>query len=509
MRGFGSTDVSALAKAFFEGNLPSSFLPVQSFQPSYLPAGQLSTLPQWEYVTPDFAQRVASLLPGSSVIQAPPWGGWEGTGIPAANWVQTPDGPFMPGNLDPPGVILNYGDECAVEQAFASMIPGGTLSPTCAAGGTGLTPAQMAIQNSGMSPTRSGDSFSIGAWRKPGDYFDPRSPSGGSPDWNDHSRSGDSAGECVQSSVIGVQHSGTVNSSRVIAGSHEYAGIKHGRGKSDSSGDSRGEYGLVFSSHRIKFRRRSELGMVGGCGSGDVRLRGQTLMLPNSPFANNSGVDYSASYDANGTPMPIDSVVIGGYLQLYADPALNWVTVQYALDNSGNYLPVPSNLYTQSGSVFTIHVLPPLAIAGHNLSIRLFAETGDSWSDNWPIDPPGAGVFSGGGNAEGIVSDTGVFMPSQALQSWISAGMPQATEAQALASVGGSPQASSTPPPASQVVMGTPGASTGGAIAATPLATSTLSAPGGAMVSYIPTSTPGASIGAPVASTSATSFLTD
>lgn len=144
LRGFGSTDMGPLGQAQFTGQINPSFLPTQYFQPSYLPAGQLSAIPTDDYATSGFASQIASLL-GGSVVQAPPPGDLNGTGIPPANWIRLSDGGMvLPGNLFPPGVILSFPDECTAEHELLGSVPGGVLSATCAGGGTGLTPSQMA-----------------------------------------------------------------------------------------------------------------------------------------------------------------------------------------------------------------------------------------------------------------------------------------------------------------------------------------------------------------------------
>lgn len=161
-RGFGQIDIGPLAQAQFAGQLSPSFLPPQSFQPSYLPAGQLSTLPVYDYATDSFASQVASLL-GGSVVQAQPPGNTNGTGIPNANWVSADGQMILPGNLFPPGVILDYPDECSAERNLVASIPGAVLSAACAAGGSGMTPTQLAVSQGATIPvTPSGQSTIVG-----------------------------------------------------------------------------------------------------------------------------------------------------------------------------------------------------------------------------------------------------------------------------------------------------------------------------------------------------------
>lgn len=154
LRSLGSTNVGPLAQAFFDGQVNPSFEPTQYFQPAYMAPGQESALPDYLYMDNGSAQQIASLL-GGSVVQAPPPGNYQGTNIPPANWIQLADGLFLPGNAFPPGVILSYPDECAAENALVSEIPGGVLSSTCAGGGTGTTPTQLAVNNGATNPGNS------------------------------------------------------------------------------------------------------------------------------------------------------------------------------------------------------------------------------------------------------------------------------------------------------------------------------------------------------------------
>jgi len=141
-RGLGAVSVGPIAQAQFSGQLKPSFLPTQYFTAGYSNVPQ--ALPTWLYATQAFASQIAGLL-GGSVVSAPPPGNYQGTGIPNTYWVQLGDGTMvLPGNLLQPGTILSFEDECSSENYFQQSIPGSVLSATCAAGGTGMTPAQLA-----------------------------------------------------------------------------------------------------------------------------------------------------------------------------------------------------------------------------------------------------------------------------------------------------------------------------------------------------------------------------
>jgi len=160
-RGLGQVSVEAIATAQFQGQLTPSFLPQQYFQASYSQTPQ--ALPLYLYATQGFASQIAGLL-GGSVVSAPPPGNYQGTGIPNAYWVKLPDGSMvLPGNLLQPGTVLGFQDECAAEQYFQGSIPGSELSATCAGGGTGITPTQLAVSQGATAPvTPSGQSTIVG-----------------------------------------------------------------------------------------------------------------------------------------------------------------------------------------------------------------------------------------------------------------------------------------------------------------------------------------------------------
>lgn len=161
LRGMGATDVGPLAAAFFQGEVQPAFLGPQFYNG---PLGEQEQAAEGWYATTGFAQQVASLL-GGSVIDVPPTAAAAhlfsstpqgppaaGTNWPNAYTVQLPDGTILPGTLFPPGIVLSYPDECAAENALVGIVPGGQLSATCAGGGTGLTPTQLALQNGSLSP---------------------------------------------------------------------------------------------------------------------------------------------------------------------------------------------------------------------------------------------------------------------------------------------------------------------------------------------------------------------
>jgi len=145
-RGLGF-DVGPLAQAQFTGALSPSFQPPVFYQPAYMPVGQTTSLPDNLYATDAFANQLASLL-GGSVVQGPPPGNYQvapGVQLPPADYVSVGGQQILPGNLFQPGTILSFQDECDAENYFVQSIPGAQLSATCAGGGTGLTPSQMAM----------------------------------------------------------------------------------------------------------------------------------------------------------------------------------------------------------------------------------------------------------------------------------------------------------------------------------------------------------------------------
>ncbi len=158
LRGMGQVNVGPLATAFFEGKITPSYLPTQYYNG---PMGETEPASQEWYATQTFAQQVASLLGGSVINVAPTAGAMglpegnapivAGSNFPPAYTVQLPDGTVLPGAL---ALDATGYDECAVETALLTVVPGGQLSAACAAGGTGLTLTQLAIQNSTLSPAQ-------------------------------------------------------------------------------------------------------------------------------------------------------------------------------------------------------------------------------------------------------------------------------------------------------------------------------------------------------------------
>ena len=158
LRGMGQVNVGPLATAFFEGKITPSYLPTQYYDG---PMGETEPASQEWYATQTFAQQVASLLGGSVINVAPTAGAMglpegnapivAGSNFPPAYTVQLPDGTVLPGAL---ALDATGYDECAVETALLTVVPGGQLSAACAAGGTGLTLTQLAIQNSTLSPAQ-------------------------------------------------------------------------------------------------------------------------------------------------------------------------------------------------------------------------------------------------------------------------------------------------------------------------------------------------------------------
>jgi hypothetical protein len=153
-RGMGQVSVGPLAQAQFAGQINPSFISPSPYVPQ--PGSVLQAIPTYDYPTQAFAQQIASLL-GGSVTQAPPQGDYasQASNIPDAYWVQLPNGQLVaPGNLFLPGEILSFPDECAAEAFFEDSIPDSVLSAACAGGGTGTTPAQMALANSNLTPAQ-------------------------------------------------------------------------------------------------------------------------------------------------------------------------------------------------------------------------------------------------------------------------------------------------------------------------------------------------------------------
>lgn len=134
MRGFGIINVEPLAQAMVSGQITPSFLPAQSFQPTYLPAGQTTTLPGWLYATPSFASQLAQLL-GGSVVQGQPPGGYQvapGSSLPATSFISVDGQQILPGNIFEPGTVLSFADLCTAENFLTNSIPGSAFGPSCA-----------------------------------------------------------------------------------------------------------------------------------------------------------------------------------------------------------------------------------------------------------------------------------------------------------------------------------------------------------------------------------------
>jgi len=177
LRGFGrglagAIDVSALAQAQFRGQITPSWAPAPMVLSGPDPDPQ--PLPAWLYATQQFAQQLASLL-GGTAVQAPPnyffgtivYNGQVTTTLPPAWQVSIGGQLVLPGALFQPGVILSFPDECTAENYFAESIPGATVSATCAAGGTGLTPTQLAIDNGATPPVTPGGQSTIVGYTPP------------------------------------------------------------------------------------------------------------------------------------------------------------------------------------------------------------------------------------------------------------------------------------------------------------------------------------------------------
>lgn len=166
-RGLGAINVGPLAQAQFSGQIHPSWAPPPMVLSGVDPNPQ--PLPNWLYPTQSFAEQIASLL-GGSAIQAPPaynfgeisYNGQETNVLPDA-WQVSVDGQnIMPGGLIYPNIVLSFEDECDAESYFSQEIPGSQLSPTCASGGTGTTPAELAVQQGAVPPCINGVSTIVG-----------------------------------------------------------------------------------------------------------------------------------------------------------------------------------------------------------------------------------------------------------------------------------------------------------------------------------------------------------
>lgn len=162
-RGLGAVNVGPLAAAQFSGQLNPQYS-AQYWQPNY--SSSPEQLPLYLTATQGFTQQLAGLLGGAAVQAAPP-GNLNGH-TPNVWWVRLPDGSMiLPGDLFPPGVILSYDSECSAESALASAISGGQMSRTCAAGGTGLTPTQLAVDQGATPPVTPGGQSTIVGYTPP------------------------------------------------------------------------------------------------------------------------------------------------------------------------------------------------------------------------------------------------------------------------------------------------------------------------------------------------------
>ena len=134
-KGLGDTNVQAIAQAMLGGQLSNLNFSTEYFQPAYMPVGQMSALPQSDYISDSGAALIAGLLNGS-VFQADPPGNPQvapGYTLPPANWIRLADGnTVLPGNLIQPGTVLSFQSVCDAETYFANAIPGGELSSDCA-----------------------------------------------------------------------------------------------------------------------------------------------------------------------------------------------------------------------------------------------------------------------------------------------------------------------------------------------------------------------------------------
>jgi len=162
----GAVNVGPLAQAQFNGQLRPSYATGLTWQPSYTETPQVWPNSQ---ASAAFASQVASLL-GGSAVQVPgnqinPLNGSE---FPLVWVVQLSDGSLVdPAGLFPQGVSLSFPDECTAERELAMGIPGATMSSTCAAGGSGETPTQLAVSQGATPPVTPGGQSTVVGYTPP------------------------------------------------------------------------------------------------------------------------------------------------------------------------------------------------------------------------------------------------------------------------------------------------------------------------------------------------------
>jgi len=147
LHGLGQISVSALANAVFNGQIDpgsdSNYEQGQTYNACGSETLAPQEIPEQYFATPGYAAQFAGLL-GGSVSSGPfPSGILCGTNIPPVNYVNVDGQSLIPGQIMGPGQVWGFSDECDAENYLAGQIPGGQVSATCAAGGTGELPGEI------------------------------------------------------------------------------------------------------------------------------------------------------------------------------------------------------------------------------------------------------------------------------------------------------------------------------------------------------------------------------
>jgi hypothetical protein len=160
LHGLGQISVSALANAVFNAQIDpgsdSNYEQGQTYNACGSETLAPQEIPEQYFATPGYAAQFAGLL-GGSVSSGPfPSGILCGTNIPPVNYVNVDGQSLIPGQIMGPGETWSFEDECDAENYLAGQIPGGTVSATCAAGGTGELPGEIGQAGTSGSSSSSG-----------------------------------------------------------------------------------------------------------------------------------------------------------------------------------------------------------------------------------------------------------------------------------------------------------------------------------------------------------------